>query len=603
MCGIAGWINREAPQYAQDSGRISTVQTKISKILDYQQHRGPDGRGLWTSPNRRVVLGHNRLAIVDLSKAGAQPMIDADNEWAITYNGELYNYKSLKSILQSKYGVRFKSNSDTEVFLYGVKIWGIDEFLRLADGMFAAALYCDRTGRAYLVRDKAGEKPLYYSETHEGLYFASELRPLRRGTKTSATIDRAALSLYLMLRYIPAPLTIYSEYKKLRPGHFLVVEPNKAIKEYAHYSWDPHASELPENNKVFDQVVQVTEKILTESLETRLMSDVPLGFFLSGGVDSTIVAALARKHFGIDVHTHTISFEDDSESEHSVAEQTSRIIGSQHRTQTFKTQDLYRLSTELIQAMDEPNGDRSCVPTYLLCKHVRSEATVALGGDGGDELFGGYQRYLGLNQQIGEGLFPRASDGLLWYITHRLPVVAPKHIEEVMHTIPIEVFGAIEDLAVNLYSPTRPEMDIRYVDFKSYLPGAVLAKVDRMSMQNSLEVRTPFLTGPLLELASRLPHGFLYSGTHQKPVLRELCNRLGLQHVSRLAKKGFGMPPGFLGNNKHDLEMRANAAIKALGKSLNDEINLAELAIYAGQNANSLWAIIVLGEWLEEESR
>jgi asparagine synthase (glutamine-hydrolysing) len=601
MCGIAGWINREITQLSKRSPQVGTAHTEISKILDHQQHRGPDGRGLWISSDQRVVFGHNRLAIIELSEAGAQPMVDANNDWAITYNGELYNYKSLRLILQSKHGVRFRGNSDTEVFLYGVKIWGIDEFLRLADGMFAAALYCNKTQKCFLVRDRAGEKPLYYTDTPQGLYFASELRPLRLGLNTPPTIDKAGLSLYLMMRYIPAPLTIYSGYKKLRPGHFLVIEPDKPVQEYAHYSWDPHASEIPENAETFNQVLQLTERLLAKSLELRLVSDVPLGFFLSGGIDSSLTAALVRKHFGIDINTYTIAFQDDPQSEHLVAEQTAKIIGAQHHTQVLKAQELETISKQVIQMMDEPNGDRSCVPTHLLCRYARSEVTVALGGDGGDELFGGYQRYSGLNQKIGEDLFPCAYDGLLWYLTHRLPVIAPKGIEEIMNSMPEEAVEIIKDLAIHLYSPTRPEMDIRYIDFKSYLPGAVLAKVDRMSMQNSLEVRTPFLSELLLELANRLPHKFLYGGTHHKLILRELCNKLGLKHISGLPKKGFGMPTQFMEKSKADLMSRANKAIGTIRTFLSDEVNLIELAKYASQNTNSLWAIIVLGEWLERE--
>jgi asparagine synthase (glutamine-hydrolysing) len=251
--------------------------------------------------------------------------------------------------------------------------------------------------------------------------------------------------------------------------------------------------------------------------------------------------------------------------------------------------------------MDEPNGDRSCVPTYLLCKHARSEVTVALGGDGGDELFGGYQRYPGLNQQIGEDLYPRAVDGLRWYLTHRLPVFTPNQVEEILGRLPKDADDFLEDLAVPLYSPSRPEIDIRYVDFKSYLPGAVLAKVDRMSMQVSLEVRTPFFAGPLLELASRLPHGFMYSGSLMKPVLREICNRLGLQHVAKLEKKGFGMPAEFLAQDQAALSARAKISFQAIQRRVDRTVNMHKWAEYAGKNMNSLWATIVLGEWLEAQ--
>jgi asparagine synthase (glutamine-hydrolysing) len=601
MCGIAGWMKLHTGVTNVLGAKDRAVRV-IERVIDRQRHRGPDGRGLWVSPNRNAVFGHNRLSIVELTNAGAQPMTDNESDWVITYNGELYNYKKLRQTLESKNRVQFKGNSDTEVFLYGVKAWGIDEFLRQADGMFAAGLYSVNTGRLLLVRDKVGEKPLYYTECTDGLYFASELRPLVRAIGGEPPLELAGLAAYLMLRYVPAPMTIYQGFKKLRPGHFLLVEPGQAPREYAHYSWDPHASEISEHEKTFEQVVQVTEKILTQSLELRLMSDVPLGFFLSGGVDSTLTAALVRKHFGTKINTYTIGFEGDSKSEHPVSELTAKLIGAEHKTRLIKPQDIGIVSTELITSMDEPNGDRSCVPTYLLCKHARSEVTVALGGDGGDELFGGYQRYSGLNKQIGEDLYPRAVDGLRWYLTHRLPVFTPNQVEEIFGRLPAGIDQYLEDLAVPLYSPTRPEIDIRYIDFKSYLPGAVLSKMDRMSMQVSLEVRTPFFSTTLLELASRLPHGFMYSGSLMKPVLREICSRLGLPHVAKLEKKGFGMPAEFLVQDEVALSTRASLALQAIQRRIGGQVNVQKWASYTGKNINSLWATIVLGEWLEVEN-
>lgn len=597
MCGVVGWVQT---QESSDRKRLtSQAEMAVSRVLDWQHHRGPDARGLWKSPDQKAILGHNRLAIVELTEAGSQPMVDSDTDWVISYNGELYNHKDLRESLRSKHNVRFKGTSDTEVFLYGVKTWGIDEFLRQADGMFAAALFSVKSGRLILVRDRAGEKPLYYCDSEAGFYFASELRPLARALERELDIDNAALSLYLMLRYVPAPLTIYKGFKKLRPGHYLVVDRGAEPKEYAYFSWDPHASEIPEHQTAFNQVVEVTEKILTQSLEARLMSDVPLGFFLSGGVDSTLTAALVRKHFGIEIKTFTIGFEGDPKSEHPVSEKTAELIGAKHKTRIFKASEIGEVSKEVIQSMDEPNGDRSCVPTYLLCKFARSEVTVALGGDGGDELFGGYQRYPGLNQQIGEARHPRAVDGLRWYLTHRLPVFPPHQVEEICGGLAPDASAVLEDLSVPLYSPARPEIDIRYVDFKSYLPGAVLAKVDRMSMQASLEVRTPFFCGASLELSSRLPHAFLYSGPLMKPVLREICSKLGLQHVSSLEKKGFGMPPEFLTLDETALVTRANNALQSIKKAVSSDINLNAWATHAGKNMNSLWATIVLGEWLE----
>lgn len=597
MCGISGWLNKSSSL----NGMHSDVETNtriVERLVELQRHRGPDAEGLWVSPDDSAVLGHNRLSILDLSAGGAQPMADHESDWCISYNGELYNHKELRDALRTKHGVKFKGASDTEVFLYGVKIWGLDEFLRRADGMFAAALFSVKTGRLILVRDRAGEKPLYYCETGTGFYFASELRPLARTLGIQLTVDRAALSLYLMLRYVPAPLAIYEGFKKVRPGHYLVIDRNTKPREFPFFSWDPHASEIPAHQSTFKKVVDVTEKILTQSLERRLMSDVPLGFFLSGGVDSTLTAALVRKHFGFEINTYTIGFEGDSKSEHTTAEKTAQLIGAKHKTHIFKAQEIADISREVINSMDEPNGDRSCIPTYLLCKHARTEVTVAIGGDGGDELFGGYTRYPGLNQHIGEDRYPRALEGLKWYLTHRLPVFPPHQVEEILGELNPKALAVLEDLSVPLYSPSRPEIDMRYVDFKSYLPGAVLAKVDRMSMQTSLEVRTPFLCESVFEIASRMPHAFLYSGTLCKPVLRQICSRLGLQHVASLEKRGFGMPQNFLSLDEAALVSRAGAALESIQANIPAGVNMKTWAFYAGQSMNSLWATIVLGEWL-----
>jgi asparagine synthase (glutamine-hydrolysing) len=596
MCGIAGWATTQPPQL----DNTATRRTEINRILDFQHHRGPDARGIWTSPCGRAVLGHNRLAIVELSDAGAQPMSDTDNDWTITYNGELYNYRALRTLLQKKFAVKFRGNSDTEVFLYGVKHLGIDEFLRSAEGMFAAALFSVKTGTTYLVRDRAGEKPLYYKQSVDGVHFASELKPLAKGLKGhKPTIDQDALYLYLLLRYVPAPFAMFEGYAKVRHGHYLVLQPGMPVRECAYFSWDPHASEVPPSPKNFAEVVRVTERMLVQSLEQRLMSDVPLGFFLSGGVDSTLTAALVRKYFGKDINTYTIGFEGDPESEHDVSTQTARMIGSRHTTRIFKSNELGDVSQRVIRGMDEPNGDRSCIPTFLLCEHARSEVTVALGGDGGDELFGGYSRYPDLDARIGENLYPRAYDGLMVYFADALPVFGPSAAAEIVGRVPPRAQQWLQSLAVPLYSPCRPEMDIRYVDFNSYLSGGVLSKVDRMSMQVSLEVRTPFFSKELLSIASRLPHEFLYQGKQMKPVLRQICKGLGLEHVAQLKKKGFGMPARFLFAGQDQLVRRANAALIQIAAQLDNKALTKRMANAAADNMNSLWATIVLGEWLE----
>lgn len=597
MCGISGWLTNLSQKDSQI--RIDKIESQISRLLDLQHHRGPDGRGLWTDQSKQVVLGHNRLSIIDLSENASQPMLCSDQEWAISYNGELYNYKKIRKNLEDQHAIRFQGSSDTEVFLQGIKVWGIDEFLRQADGMFAAAVFHRTSQRLFLIRDRVGEKPLYYCETNGGLYFASELSSLVKALDAHPALDQTALGLYLMLRYIPAPHTVYAGYKKVKPGHYLMCSPHQGIREYAYFSWDPHSSEFPVNQENFGNVVQYVENKLIQSLDERLMSDVPIGFFLSGGVDSSLAAALTRKHLGKSIHTFTIGFEGDPKSEHPISEQTAQIIGSHHKAEIFKPDQISRISRELITNMDEPNGDRSCVPTYLLCKHARSEVTVAIGGDGGDELFGGYGRYPNLDQFIGDDIMPQASDALKWYITHRLPVFPPKLTEEIFKGVEHNIQNTLDDMAVPLYSPRRPEMDIRHIDFRSYLPGAVLSKVDQMSMQVSLEVRTPFFSREILEISRRLPKAFLYNNGVKKIILREICRRAGLPHVAKLEKKGFGMPQEFMALNRDDLHARAKHAMAVIEKTITFPLNFNLWKQNTLLNINALWATIVLGEWLE----
>jgi len=331
------------------------------------------------------------------------------------------------------------------------------------------------------------------------------------------------------------------------------------------------------------------------------MSDVPLGFFLSGGVDSTLCAALTKKYFGKNINTYTIGFEGDSASEHTVSEKTASMIGANHKTEILKQSELFDCSFEYIKNLDEPNGDRSLVPTFLLCKHARSDVTVALGGDGGDELFSGYSRYPGLNKIYSESNFDNPVEMLKSYFSSQLPVFGMQSTPIFGHVNP-QTEGFLSSLATNLYPPSNMEQAIRFVDFKSYLPGAVLSKVDRMSMLVSLEVRTPFFSPSLLDLSSRLPHEFLYRGTEMKPILRDICRKMGLAHVADLPKKGFGMPAQFLKNGQDQLANRAKQALLYLNKtsavSIPDFGN--QLSKFAGSNMNALWATIVLGEWLKE---
>lgn len=597
MCGIAGWISCSTERRPASGNGI------VSRALLAQAYRGPDATGIWEDSDQSAVLGHNRLAVIDLSPTGAQPMADEEGRYVIVYNGELYNHKFLRSYIEKRFSVRFRGSSDTEVFLQGVKHLGVDRFLGEAEGMFAAAIYDRTTKKLILARDRAGEKPLCYAHTADGLLFASEVRALLAGMSQTPQLDADSIYLYLLLRYVPSPKTIFTGVSKVPAGHYLVWTPgtNPEVKPY--FSWDQGAAEIPATQQAFSKVVDRVEQGLVESLKGCLMSDVPLGFFLSGGVDSSLVAALVRRHFGISINTYTVGFEGDAESETEISQQTAKIIGSRHVSRTLKSSELGALSSDLIRKMDEPNGDRSCVPTYLLCQHARTEVTVALGGDGGDELFGGYSRYPGLRNSLSEGLFARGSDAAAAYFQSALPVYGMHRLAQAGLLPSPAVLAWLDSVSTSLMPPRNAEVAIRYFDFATYLPGAVLSKVDRMAMQVSLEVRTPFFSRFLLNMSATLPHEFLINGTTLKPVLRRLAQKIGLGHIVNLPKKGFGMPGAFLQANAGSLQMRAQQALSVLNRHplLPGELtNLGQqLQPVVSTNANSLWATIVLGEWLQ----
>lgn len=597
MCGIAGWLAADPDRPA------GSMAARVARILDAQAYRGPDARGTWEESDSSVAFGHNRLAIVDLSQTGAQPMADEEGRYVIVYNGELYNYKSLRSYIEKRFSVRFRGSSDTEVFLQGIKHLGVDRFLGEAEGMFAAAIYDRATKRLILARDRAGEKPLCYAHTAEGLFFASEVRALVAGMSQTPQLDADSVYLYLLLRYVPSPKTIFTGVCKVPPGHYVAWAPGTDPEVKPYFSWDQGAAEIPATQQAFSKVVDRVEQGLVESLKGCLMSDVPLGFFLSGGVDSSLVAALVRRHFGISINTYTVGFEGDAESETEISQQTAKIIGSRHVSRTLKSSELGALSSELIRKMDEPNGDRSCVPTYLLCQHARTEVTVALGGDGGDELFGGYSRYPGLRNSLSEGFFARGSDAAAAYFQSALPVYGMHRLAQAGLLPSPAVLAWLDSVSTPLMPPRNAEVAIRYFDFATYLPGAVLSKVDRMAMQVSLEVRTPFFSRFLLNMSATLPHEFLINGTTLKPVLRMLAQKIGLGHIVNLPKKGFGMPGAFLQANAGSLQMRAQQALSVLNRHplLPGKLtNLGQqLQPVVSTNANSLWATIVLGEWLQ----
>jgi asparagine synthase (glutamine-hydrolysing) len=520
-------------------------------------HRGPDD-SMACALGRDVELGHTRLAIIDTSAAGRQPM--QFGRWHITYNGEIYNYRDLRAHLETK-GHAFTTQTDTEVLLHAWAEYGAD-CLPLLDGMFAFAIYNTESKELTLVRDRAGEKPLYYLERDGVFAFASELRAL--ADLSERQVSPEALALYALYRYVPAPRSIWSDVRKLPPGCLAVADGAGAVTVKRWWSWEVEPA-VEVSAKGFMEVCDEVEQSLRSSVHRRLVSDVPLGAFLSGGIDSSLMAAFARTA-GTPLKTFSIGFEG-ADSEHEQARAIAQHLGTEHHEHVFGPSDFESVGRTIGDRMDEPNGDRSCVPTYLLAGFAKQFVTVALSGDGGDELFGGYGRYFGVCHD--------ATD----YYSRFLSVYG------IVDGIDDELDAA--DVLIDTHDDSLHAL--RALDFNRYLPGCVLPKMDRMAMQHSLEVRTPYLEPQLMEIARKLPAAYLMNGQMGKLVLREIAGRYLPRDVALAPKRGFGLPKGvFAQNGKAMAEMYEEAGPWCERVGFPKPPN----------NNNAIWNFIVLGQWL-----
>jgi asparagine synthase (glutamine-hydrolysing) len=545
MCGIAGiWqFGGGAPH-----DRAVAMATALA-------HRGPDDHGVWTDPHAGIALSFRRLSIIDLSAAGAQPMVSATGRYVIVFNGEVYNFQRLLAELGN---IPLRGHSDTEVLLACIERWGLERAVTKFIGMFAFALW-DRAERTLsLVRDRLGVKPLYYEHTANGVTFASELKALGRGE-----VDRDALALYVRYGYVPAPYSIYRGVRKVMPGTILT------IGEQEHVYWD--SAKLAESVQPFEgseeDAIEAVREILADAVRLRMIADVPLGVFVSGGIDSPLVTALMQREAG-DVKTFTIGFEG-LPSEAPQAKAIARHLGTRHTEQIISGRDVLDAIPLMASIYDEPFGDSSAVPTYLVSRMARQHVTVALSGDGGDELFGGYHRYfLGRKLDARVARVPRPLRRPLGRALQTLSQVAGKqNLRDRMRGLgqalslddPMARFQ--KDVGSNLLrvrdasEPLIPLTDrahwprlgdptklAMYLDTISYLPDDILTKVDRASMAVSLEAREPLLDHRLVELAWSLPLSLKLRNGQGKWILRRLLADYLPESLIDQQKQGFGLP-------------------------------------------------------------
>jgi len=565
MCGITGWANLDSHTLPPEGAR-----ELLHAMCERMVHRGPDSEGLFVTNG--VALGMRRLAIIDLV-TGEQPVFNEDKSVVVVLNGEIYNYRELRAELEKR-GHSFRSASDTEVLPHLYEEYG-DAMIRELNGMFAFALWDSKRRRVLIARDRFGEKPLYWGIFDNTLLFASEPKVLLAHPKVKPSLNLQALRQYLSFDYVPAPLSIYEGINKLPAAHKLVLEDGRIdVEKYWELSYKT-TQPVPSENDAADHL----RELLADAVRMRLVSDVPLGVLLSGGVDSSSVAALAVRASPEPVKTFSISFAESSFDESTYARGVAKFLGTDHHEERLSANLAANLVSEIGAWMDEPFSDPSLVPTYLLSRFTRKHVTVALGGDGGDELFAGYPMYAALRWaefykrvpvSLREGvveplirLLPVKTKNLsfdykaLRFVTGaKYDAVARHHVwfgsftpeqqtdlltPDALATSNGEIYLQARQFAEECDSDDLVTR-MQSVDTRLYLAEDILTKVDRASMAVSLEVRAPFLDPRVAEFAASLPSHYKLRGHKTKYILKKAVNKLLPPFVTKRGKKGFGVP-------------------------------------------------------------
>jgi asparagine synthase (glutamine-hydrolysing) len=521
-------------------------------------HRGPDDAGVWVSADGVIALAHRRLAIVDLSDRGHNPMTwDGGRLW-ITFNGEIYNFLELRKELQG-FGHRFRSDTDTEVILAAYDTWGTECVHRFV-GMFAFALWDAPQRRLWIVRDRLGKKPLYFADVNGIFRFASELKALVADETFPREVDPDAVGLYLHLGYVPSPRTIYRHAQKLPPAHYLVHEHGRLT---VHRYWNPLPFAESHGSRSDADAERELEALLATAVSQRMIADVPLGAFLSGGIDSSLVVALMKEQSKSPVRTFTIRFDNPLYNEADHAAAIARHLGTEHHEQRCDDRQMLAVVDRLPAIYDEPFADSSAVPTYLVSQTARELVTVALSGDGGDELFFGYPRYQFYSFALSALSMPGPFRSAAGIAAARLPGRRLQRVADVLSNDPADCYSGFvawwtsaeiakltgrRRIDIPGYADVLERGDIRrhdhpgLFDLVSYLPEDILTKVDRASMAVSLEVRAPLLDHRVVEFALGLPLALKRRGGTTKWILRQLLYKRVPRAMLDRPKMGFSVP-------------------------------------------------------------
>ena len=574
MCGICGFAG---------AGNFEDLRRMTQALA----HRGPDDQGFWTCEEEGICLGHRRLSIIDI-EGGRQPMETPDGRLVVSFNGEIYNHRTLRDELRKK-GHRFVSDhSDTEVLLHGYRQWG-DGLPEKLNGMWAFAIADRDRKRVFISRDRFGKKPLYYSRQGDTFAFSSELTSLCLHGRIGTSLNAPGAMKYFAYGYVPAPNTLFGRIRKLPAGHNLVLDLSTldfSVRKYWDFLIEPF-EDIPENAE--EQWCEAIRELLQKAVERRLMSDVPLGVFLSGGMDSSAVSAFAARIAGRDrVETFSVGFEEKSFDESPYSGKVAEMLGTRHNTETLSVQNASRMFDRILDRMDEPLGDGSILPTYLLCRATRKKVTVALGGDGADELFAGYDPFRALKMaEMYDKIVPNPVHKGIRMLCSLIPVshrnmsldfkinrtlrglsypkrlwnsvwlgpLSPRQLRELFSvSVDIEeVYSEAIETWEECNCDNLVDQTLRFYT-KMYLQDDILAKIDRASMMNSLEVRAPFLDIELVDLVRRIPHRFKYRNGQTKYILKKALEPVLPKEILHRSKKGFGMPVGLWYKNG-DLRM------------------------------------------------
>lgn len=629
MCGIAGFISEK-------SFNPYLINNMLSKI----QHRGPDSFGIWHEND--VFLGHRRLAILDLSPAGHQPMLSKDQNLIITFNGEIYNYLDIKHELDINKNIQWVGHSDTEVILEAISFWGLEKALNKFNGMFAFALWNKQTQELILARDRFGEKPLYYALDNGSLIFASELIAVEQYPNLNKELDKEAIQLYLKYRSIPAPYSIYKSVKKLTPGSYACWKKDSSSIEIKSY-WDAKKVFIQKSSSPIQicetDALNELDSLLNSSVQKRMISDVSLGSFLSGGFDSSLVTAIMQKNSSTPVTTFSIGFDNPAFNEAEHAKEIASYLGTHHIESYVTGSDALNVVTKLADIYDEPFADSSQIPMYLLSMETKKHVTVSLSGDGGDELFGGYTRYLNslgrweklknipLSAQISKfiGVLPYY---LRSYLLNILNLFSQRKLTNLQFEDLIALCGAKtfpdfyqmllsswKNTSVLLNNPkvmqSSNNINLNHInlmmldDTLNYLPNDILTKVDRACMSVSLEGRIPFLDKDIAEFAWSLPLELKINNGVGKYLPKVLAyNYIPKQLLDR-PKTGFAVPLAeWLRNDLKDWASNLLSNNNLIRQQIFDAHIISDVwsEHQSGlvDHSDRLWTILMLQLWLEK---